>query len=247
MYKSPKIFEEFQGLIALESTRHGGVSPAPYHSLNLGKNTEDLPEHIDMNRALICAAIGIEWNQVAYSKQVHGSEVLRVTQPGAYANYDAFITNLPGVGIAINVADCTPIMIYDPVHQAIGVAHAGWRGAAAQIASKCIQEMKLAYNTQPNDCFVYIGTCIEQDQFEVGMEVAEQFGSEFSRRGEKDGKCFLDLKAAICAEIINIGVPQSQIEVSPWCTWKNNTDYFSHRREAGKTGRFMALMTLKIV
>jgi polyphenol oxidase len=241
-YRKPTLFSTYQPLIALETTRHGGVSPVPYQSLNLGKNTDDAPEHIAQNRELLCNDLGIAWNQVAYGKQVHGNQVCHAALAGRYDGYDAFITNTPNVAVAVTVADCTPILFYDFINQACGAAHAGWKGASAKIASQTLQAMYNQFGTKPEACIVYVGTSISQAYFEVGSEVAELFDPIYSRKRTKEGKYDLDLKTAIKAELMSAGVPEQQIEVSPFCTWANNDDYFSHRREAGKTGRFMALI-----
>lgn len=241
-YTQPEIFRPYTGLISAETTRHGGVSLEPYTSLNLGKNTDDLPAHIEQNRALLCSDLGIKWTQVAYGSQVHGNQVCHVERGGRYDGFDAFITNTPNVAVAITVADCTPILIFDTVTKACGAAHAGWRGAAAQIATQTLQSMSNAYGTKAEHCLVHIGTCIGQERFEVGSEVAAEFASEFSRRGIQENKYLLDLKGALRAEIQAAGVPVQQIAVSPFCTWEQNADYFSHRREHGRTGRFLALI-----
>ncbi len=241
-YTQPDIFKPCKGLIAVETTRLGGVSPAPYTSLNLGKNTEDSTEHIEQNRALLCSDLGIEWSQVAFGSQVHGNQVCHVERGGRYDGFDAFITNTPNVAVAITVADCTPILIYDTATKACGAAHAGWRGAAAQIATHTLRAMQSAFGTHPSDCLVYVGTCIGQRRFEVGSEVAARFDREFSRRRKQKDKYLLDLKGAISAELRAAGVPGPQLGISPFCTWEHNANYYSHRREQGRTGRFLALI-----
>jgi polyphenol oxidase len=244
-FLTPTIFQGFTELIAAETTRHGGVSPVPYQSLNLGKNTEDAQENIDQNRGIISKKLGMAWSDVALSKQVHGSEILVATTPGAYEGFDAIITDRVGVYCSITVADCTPILIYDPVHKAVGAAHAGWRGAAQKIGSKTLLSMQKAFGTQPKDCRVYIGTCISESQMEVGMEVVAEFDGDFCRRREKEGKYLLDLKGAIKADMLGVGMLDAQIELSKHCTWEQNDHYFSHRREKGQTGRFMAIIGMK--
>jgi polyphenol oxidase len=245
-YIRPAIFDAFPEVVAAESTRHGGVSTTPYASLNLGKNTDDAPASIAQNRALLCADLGIKWDQVAFGSQVHGNEVLAVTEPGRYdAGYDAFITNVQGVMVAITVADCTPILIYDPVQRACGAAHAGWRGAAAQIGTRTLAAMAGQYGTRASDCHVYIGTCISQAHFEVGPEVAAAFDQAYSRPALVAGKYFVDLQAAIKNEFMRAGVHELKVAGSTACTWIDNANYFSHRREQGKTGRFVVLIGMK--
>jgi polyphenol oxidase len=241
-HTKPRIFQDFPGLLAIETTRHGGASQVPYASLNLGKNTDDQPENIAKNREIITQDLGIRWDQVAFGKQVHGSDVLHAQAPGYYEGYDAFITNTEGLALSVTVADCAPIMIFDPTHQACGVAHAGWRGAAARIGTRTLAAMSEQFGTRSQDCLVYVGTCIGYDEFEVGAEVVAEFDATFWRKGKAAGKYFLDLKSAIAAEFGLAGVPEQQVEISKWCTVRDNAQYFSHRKENGVTGRFAILM-----
>ena len=138
MYRRPSIFEPFSDLIVAESTRHGGVSPAPYASLNLGKSTGDTPENVAENRRRFCAGLGFLPEQLAWSKQVHGAEIKLANTPGGAEGYDALVSRTPGVVLAVSVADCTPVLVYDARHGAVAAIHAGWRGAAAGIVEKTL-------------------------------------------------------------------------------------------------------------
>lgn len=242
MYRKPSIFQSFPHLTAAESTRHGGVSPAPYVSLNLGKSTGDAPEHVAENRRRFCSALGFEPERLAWSKQVHGAEVLPVTQPGGADGYDALITRTPGVFLAVSVADCTPILVYDPQSGAVAAIHAGWRGAAANIIGKTMAALQLHFGTRGADCVAYIGTCIDECSFEVGAEVADRFAPDFKRFDPESNKFFVDLKKVCAVQLADAGLPQTQIEISPYSTVLHNADYFSHRKENGLTGRMMAVI-----
>jgi len=242
MYRTPSIFQSFTSLIAAESTRHGGVSPAPYASLNLGKSTDDAPEHVAENRRRFCSALGFTPEQLAWSKQVHGAEVLLVTQPGGAEGYDALITRTPGVFLAVSVADCTPVLVYDPENQAVAAIHTGWRGAAENIIGKTMAALALHFGTNGADCLAYVGTCIDECSFEVGAEVADRFAPDFKRFDAERDKFFVDLKKVCAAQLAACGLPERQIEISPYSTVLHNTDYFSHRKEDGLTGRMMAVI-----
>ncbi|TDB62293.1 peptidoglycan editing factor PgeF [Arundinibacter roseus] len=245
LYRTPTIFATFPHLLSAESTRHGGVSPFPYHSLNLGTNTNDSPEYCTENRRRFWQALGISENQVASSYQVHGDSIKTVTNPGQDKGYDALITNKKEVILAVTVADCTPILIYDSGQAAVAAIHAGWRGTAKQIVAKTIQQMKAEFGTRPVDCYAYIGTCIDACAFEVGPEVAEQFDSPFKSYSPEAGKYLIDLKKANAAQLTEQGIPISQIEISPYSTVQNNGDYFSYRLENGTTGRMLACIGLR--
>jgi polyphenol oxidase len=247
MYTVPKIFQQFPELIAVESNRHGGVSRASYASLNLGLFTEDKPENVQENRTRFFESLGIKPSRVAHSHQVHRDRILKVTRCKAYEGYDAMITINKNSFMSVTVADCTPILIYDAKNQAVAAVHAGWKGTVADITAKTIQMMQLEFNTKPTDCYAYVGTCIDESSFEVGEKVAELFAYEFKtmvKNGRKV-KFFVDLKKANAAQLMKCGVPENQIEISSFSTVLDNYDYFSHRKEKGKTGRIMALIGVR--
>ena len=245
MYRRPAIFQSFPNLIAAESTRHGGVSPAPYAGLNLGKSTGDAPENVAENRRRFYSALGFAPEQLAWSKQVHGVEILLAESPGGAEGYDALVSRTPGVVLAVSVADCTPILVYDQKTRAVAAIHAGWRGAAANIIGKTLDTLAGLFGTHGADCFAYVGTCIDECSFEVGPEVGAQFDPAFKRLDPDSGKYFVDLKKACAAQLQAFGVPLGQIEVSPYSTVLHNADYFSHRLEKGVTGRMMAVIGVR--
>jgi YfiH family protein len=242
LYRSPRLFAAYPRVIVAESTRHGGVSPTPWHSLNLGKSTADDPQNVMENRRRICTALGFSTDQLAWSKQVHGLDVRVATAPGGSEGFDAHITNTPGILLAVSVADCTPILIYDAKNQAVAAIHAGWKGTCGELVFKTLKMMSENYGTKGRDCFAYIGTCIDECSFEVGPEVAEQFEQDFKKPDPGRNKFFVDLKKANAAQLLRFGVPDDQLEISPYSTVLHNEDYFSHRKEKGITGRMMGLI-----
>ena len=240
LFRVPAIFSIFPELLAAESTRHGGVSEVPYASLNLGTSTADLPKYVAENRARFWQSLGVEAAQVATSHQVHGAEVLTVTQPGRYDGYDALITRQRGILLAVTVADCTPILIFDPVHHAVAAIHAGWRGTVQAIATKTLEKMRVEFGTDLADCYAYVGTCIDECSFEVGAEVAEQFSAAHQRFDSVTGKYLVDLKKANSEQLLAAGVNKNHIEISSFSTVLHNHSYFSYRHENGQTGRMLA-------
>ncbi len=240
--RKPAIFQKIQGLIAAESTRHGGISPFPYHSLNVGYYTDDGPGNIRENRDRLFASLGISESQVASSHQVHGDQILLAEVPGRYEGFDALMTNRPGVFVAVTIADCTPILICDPVNRAVAAIHAGWKGTAARIVEKTVEAMTRHFGTAPGDCLAYVGACIDECSYEVGEEVGTQFDPLFARFDQASGKYFVDLKAANAAQLEGAGILRQNIEISPFSTVLHNEDYFSHRKEKGVTGRMTAII-----
>lgn len=242
LYRQPALFIQFTNLIAAESTRHGGISPAPFHSLNLGINTLDTPENVTENRRRFFTALGADSNRFASSVQVHGTNVLLATQPGRYKGYDALITQEPGLLVGVTVADCVPVLVYDAQTPAVAAIHAGWRGTVGGIVTKTLARMQEQFGTQPAHCYAYVGTCIDECSFEVGPEVASQFSPSFVRVDTDTQQAFVNLKAANQQQLQGFGIPASQIEVSAFSTMLHNHDYFSYRQEGGQTGRMLAVI-----
>jgi polyphenol oxidase len=240
MLLRPAIFRSFADVRAAQSTRHGGVSQPPYASLNLGKSTDDHPDHVAENRRRFCAELGFGVADLAWSRQVHGPDIRVVDAPGGSEGYDALITDHAGILLSISVADCTPILVFDPQKRAIAAIHAGWRGTVAGIVERTLRRMGEQYGTRGADCYAYVGACISADEFEVGDEVAERFSPDFKKWNAERGKFFVDLKQANAAQLRVAGLPSAHIEVSPHCTIRHNADFFSHRAERGTTGRMAA-------
>ncbi|MEQ1743871.1 MAG: peptidoglycan editing factor PgeF [Saprospiraceae bacterium] len=245
LFRSPALFAAYPDLVAAESTRHGGASPAPYHSLNLGKNTADDPVSTAENRRRFSAALGFSPQELVWSKQVHGAEILVATAAGGAEGFDALVTQTPGLVLSVSVADCTPVLVFDPMHRAVAAVHAGWRGAAAGIVGKTLHVMAERFGTRGADCLAYVGTCIDECSFEVGEEVATAFDPAFTRYDPARAKFFVDLKKACAAQLLAQGLIADRIEISPYSTVLHNADYFSHRKEGGVTGRMLAVIGLR--
>ncbi len=239
MFITPSIFNK-RIITSAQSTRLGGVSEAPYQSLNLGKSTNDNPEHVIENRNLFFSALGTDMSKVAMSGQVHGTEILLADKPIMEKGFDAIISNTAGLMIAVSTADCTPVLIYDTKNKAIAAIHSGWRGTAANITKKTLLKMNQQFNTKGSDCIAFIGVCIGYNAFEVGSDVAQHFDDSVKRVDLTTQKYFVDLKTANKHQLLQSGLKEENIEISNYCTVKNNDLFFSHRYEKGITGRMMA-------
>lgn len=238
----PTIFQSIPGLVAGVSTRHGGLSKVPYATLNLGVHTDDAPEVIEQNLSLFCTDLGISPADLARSYQVHGDKIWVTGRAGYQSGFDAMISVQPGVFAGVSIADCTPILLADPVTRVCAAIHAGWKGTVAQIVHKTAKRMIENRGSNPADILAYIGPCISLAHFEVGDEVAAQFDTAFKTR--KGAKWHVDLKAANAAQLQTVGI--QQIEIDPACTVENNADFFSHRTEKGVTGRMLALIGFQV-
>ncbi len=219
------------------STRRGGVSLAPFDSMNLG-GSEDDPLHISKNRELALHELGLEKFPVARLKQVHGNVVHQANDE--IQTGDALVTDKPGLTLAINIADCYPLLFHDPVKRIIGAAHAGWRGTVARIGTNTITAMK-ALGADINNIQVAIGQGICRDNFEVGPEVLQQFREhnfpEYCLAGNR-----IDLLAANRFVLLENRILPENIWAMNRCT--TEPEFFSYRRDHGKTGRMWAVICL---
>jgi hypothetical protein len=232
-------------------TRHGGVSPSPWKSLNFGASVGDDRNRVLFNKQSALKTIMIKTESVYDVHQVHSNEViytekaLQSTDPHIKA--DAIITNTPGITLMMRFADCVPIMLFDPDHRAIGIAHAGWIGTVNKIAEKIVKRMKERFSSDPNSLLAAIGPSIGPDHYVVGEDVVEIVKSNFVDAADQllihnQGKTYFDLWSANELILINSGV--CKIEVAEICTQCRLEDWFSHRGEHGRTGRFGVVMGL---
>ncbi len=234
-------------------TRHGGISAAPWDSLNLGASVGDDPAAVAENRQRLLAGFGLEFAPFGTLWLVHGKDVLRLDEAsrlnGNLPKGDALITDQPGLPLLLRFADCLPLLLYDPQRAAIGIAHAGWRGTALGIAAAAIHAMQEAYGCEPAAIQALIGPGICGACYEVGDEVRREMGRRFGAaalsaisRPAANGRWLLDLAAANQLELQNAGV--EIIHNQAPCTACHPEDFFSHRAEKGRTGRFGALICL---
>jgi YfiH family protein len=230
-------------------TRLGGVSEGQWSSLNLGSTVGDDPRTVQENHRRIFDAFGITRAQVVSPYQVHGRNVVRVTARdggSVIPATDALITDRPGVALLLRFADCTPVLFYDPVQRAVGLAHAGWRGVAAGVAATTVQAMGAAFGTRAADVWAGIGPTIGPLHYSVGVEVVEAIRAALPDGASaavcRDGRWYVDLAGAVEAQLRAAGV--SQIENSGLCTASHVDEWYSHRAENGCTGRFGVLVML---
>lgn len=234
-------------------SRQGGLSPAPFHSLNLSISVKDEPANVFANRRRAYGLFGRENETAVHAHLVHSDTVTRVTQAnnGEYTPLtDGLITNEPGCALTMNFADCAPILLYDPVQQAIGLGHAGWKGAVVDLPGAMVRAMGREFGTKPADVLAGIGPCIGWAQYEVDEPLVGEVKAAFVdwegllRRpaGSGNGRYHFDLPAANQIRLQQAGV--TQIELSGLCTAERTDLFFSHRAEKGKTGRFGAIFVL---
>ncbi|MEG6585964.1 peptidoglycan editing factor PgeF [Dendrosporobacter sp. 1207_IL3150] len=241
------------------STRIGGISKAPFSTLNLGLHTGDDIESVCNNRRIFCEALGIDFDSIVTAEQIHGSDVAQVftTELGkgakdyseALKGVDALITNISNLPLMLFFADCVPVLLFDPINKAIGVVHAGWKGTVAKISQKTVLSMREKFGTNPGDCIVGIAPSIGPCCYEVDEYVANQFKIQFDRGDEiltpHNSKWKLNLWAANLMQLEEVGVLKENIKISGVCTSCNKELFFSYRAENGRTGRMGAVISLK--
>jgi hypothetical protein len=231
-------------------TRLGGTSQGPFASLNVGQLVGDDVQAVRMNHRRIFTSLGIPANQVVTARQVHGANVAIVGtgQRGTIVpSTDALLTQSHDFYLLMRFADCLPLMLYDPVRSAIALVHCGWRGLLAGVIRNAIQALQRTLGTRPADVFAALGPAIGPCCYEVGPDLAQRVCQEFERsddllRPQADGRLFFDLPGAVRAQLLLLGV--NQIEDSALCTACRTDEFFSYRAEAGRTGRFAALIGL---
>ena len=243
MYDTPEIFNQAEGIVAVQSKRNFENKEGKIIPFNLGLSTSDDLSLVKHNRELFFNSIGISESQVASSFQIHGTEILKTSISCRENGYDAVICDKPNVFACVTVADCVPILIADPKKKIVAAVHSGWRGTAKEILKKTLHELQRSYFCETKNLLVYIGTCITLNSFEVGEEVASQFNEDVVVR--RQGKQFIDLKKANKNQLLSSGIPEANIETSSKCTFLNNEDYFSFRKEGEKSGRMLAIIGFK--
>ena len=250
-------FYEFESLRDLEITqavftRLGGVSPAPWDELNLGGTVGDNPENVSENRSRVFRAVGREVESLYDVWQVHSADVVKADAPRplhtAHHLADAIITDFSEVTLLMRFADCVPVFLYDPMKHAIGLVHAGWQGTVKQVVAQAVKAMQAEFGTSPQDLLAAIGPSIGPDHYQVGPDVIGQVRDSFGAEASSlltsyNSGVHLNLWEANRMILEHSGV--RQIEVAEICTACHCEDWFSHRGEQGKTGRFGALIALQ--
>ena len=237
-------------------TRQGGISPAPFSSLNLSVSVPDDKTRVYANRRRAYGLYGRDTGTVVHAHLVHGADVARVTarDNGTWIErVDGIITDEPGCALTMNFADCTPIFLYDPDRRAIGLGHAGWLGAVRDLPGAMVRAMCEAFGSDPATLIAAIGPCIGPCCYEVGEPVISQVHGTFEdgdsllvrppyRPASDNGRPHFDLPEANRRNLERAGV--RSIELSGICTACHTDLFFSHRAEKGKTGRFGTIFIL---
>jgi YfiH family protein len=231
---------------ALCTTRHGGVSEPPWQTLNLGSHVGDQPEHVQQNRHRLAEYAGLKANDIGWLNQVHGTNVVELTEANVdtYPEADASYTRQPGIACAILTADCLPVVLADQNGTTIGGAHAGWRSLCGGVLENLITAMAVS----PGNLTAWLGPAIGPESFEVGPEVREAFIAHhpeaekaFTPTGARPGHYMADIYQLARIRLTNSGV--AAIHGGGLCTVTDAERFYSFRRD-GQTGRMATLVWL---
>ena len=240
------------------TTRVGGVSTGDQAGLNLSVHRDPDFACVAENYRRLGEATGIDMSRLARTKQVHGNAVRTVTAADVLPldrevpyEADGLVTDEPGLALICYTADCVPVLLCDDAHGVIAAVHCGWRSSVADILGKAMEAMA-ALGAEPETTAAAIGPAIARCCFEVGGEVIEAVerylggdASEFYAPAEgREGKYFLDLKAANARRLRQLGVPAEAVAVSGDCTFCLPDKYWSHRFTKGRRGAQGALIAL---
>lgn len=246
------LFDQY-GLIHGLFTRLGGVSPAPWDSLNLGGTVGDERANVIENRRRLFEALDRPVESIFDSWQVHGREVICADRPrpldAPHPKADAILTDHPQITLFMRFADCVPILLYDPVRRVAGMVHAGWQGTVSFASTAAVEHMQAVYGSRPGDLLAGIGPSICVHHYEIGRgpdvvtAVERAFAGDAPAVLDKsNGSVHLDLWKANQIVLERSGV--RHIEQSGLCTYCHNADWYSHRAGKGKTGRYGALLAI---
>lgn len=235
-------------------TRVGGVSRGAFDALNLGGTVGDDVDAVRQNHQLMYRALHVDPARAVTVWQVHGADTVVADHPVQGRKWlalaDAMMTDDPGSVLVMRFADCTPLLLYDPVRRVIGMGHAGWRGTVQGMAYELVQAMTDAYDSRPADLHAVIGPSIGPTRYQVGEEVVAAARAHFGEvsglfhRDPTDGSAYFNLWAANLHDLLRAGLREARVEVAGLCTATRLDEFYSHRAERGHTGRFGVVMAL---
>jgi len=238
----PKIFSAYPEIRSGMSTKLGSKNQTGFE-MNCSYTVGDDPAIVETNRTSFFSLFGISINELAIPLQSHSDNVRTVDIPGKYAECDALITNASGVALVVTVADCVPILLFDPIKKAIGIVHAGWRGTADEIVKRTVEKMQEEFKTDTKNILAFIGPSAGVCCYEVNMDVAVKFENKIVPYNKT--KTFIDLKKENASQLKKLGVLACNLEVSSHCTICEKQLFHSYRRDGKRAGRMMAVICLK--
>ena len=242
-----KLLAPYNNLIHAFTTRLDGVST---YGNNLAYHVNDNSKQVDQNHNRLATYLQYPLKHLVHMNQIHGDKIISINRNHDFKETptcDALITQEKQTPLMVMVADCIPILLYDPIQKVIAVVHAGRAGVFTNILSKTIKKMKNEYECETKDIIVALGPSIHQCCYEVGSEVkheAEEIGLEYAIKTDND-HYYLDLISIVQQELSELRIKKNNIETSEYCTTCNTDTFYSYRAEKNSCGRFAGVIMLK--
>jgi len=234
-------FSQYKNLLQVYSTRKGGYSKAPYHSLNLGMHSGDYKPTVEKNRRFFLNQLNIPQQRLVFPEQVHSDHVFQATSPGIVPACDALITAEKNLFLTIQTADCFPIFLYDPQTEAVGIVHSGWRGTSKNIVGKTILLMEEKLNCNSRDIIAGIASGVQQSCYQVDEKTASHFDETYLI-ADGPGHFKLDVQGNIIDQLKDAGLARQNIQQDTTCTHCASDLYYSYRRDGLHSGRMMGVI-----
>jgi YfiH family protein len=256
-YYAYEIFEPFASqLTCTTSTRLGGVSEGPLRSLNLSTRVGDDEDRVHTNRLRLCHLMSINPEKVAQAQLVHGNHIEVITEqsPKSFAykfpTTDGLITNVAQVPLFIPVADCAAVAFFDPQQRVIGMVHSGWKGIVHRIIPALVETMQAVYGSHPANILVGVSPCLGPCCYEVRADFIDTFTEAFPVKAKDfllpqgDDTIHFDMWSALRWQLEESGILPEHVEGPTLCTACHVDEFYSYRKEHGKTGRFASVIAL---
>ncbi|MCJ7766334.1 MAG: peptidoglycan editing factor PgeF [Thiovulaceae bacterium] len=248
---SSQLLSSYRQITHTFTIRHGGVSKAPFSSNNLAFHVSDNPQDVIKNHELLAQKLGYDLTKLVHMRQIHSDRIVIVDSAlhrfDTPPECDALITDRPGVPLMVMTADCTPVLLFDPVQNIIAVAHAGRAGAIKGIVPKTIEKMQKNFASKLKDILVLLGPSIQSCCYEVGEKIAKEvteegFGYAVVKRSDR---FYLEVNAIIKRQLEELDIKKAQIEDLDICNACEHEEFFSYRADRQKTGRIAGVIMLK--
>jgi polyphenol oxidase len=233
------LLNKFPEIIFGISTRFTEEGNPPFY-FNLSYRVGDNAAHVKRNRKKFFDKLGINENSVSYQRQTHSVNSNYITNPLFCENSDALYTDKKENFLAVSIADCIPVFIYEPQKKVVAAIHSGWKGTLNKITTVTIDKLINEFSIDIRKTLAFIGPGISVVNFEVGKDVSDLFDGNVKMK--LNGKYFIDLKKHNYLQLVNLGFDERNIEVSDFCTYKEKDLFHSYRRDKDKSGRMLGVI-----
>lgn len=244
------LLSAYPKITAAFTTRHGGISSAPYNSANFAFHVGDNPLDVIKNHDLLSATLSYERNRLIHMRQIHSDRIVIIDGTFDFdtpPECDALITNLSHVPLMVMSADCTPILLYDPIRHVCAAIHAGRAGALNEILPKTIQKIEEYFESSRENMQIILGPSIQGCCYEINETIAQEtkekgYACALQREEEK---VFLDVNTILLNQLEKLAIDPTHIEVIGECTSCKSDEYFSYRADRQHTGRIAGVIILR--